>query len=174
MSTNPNNAKKAEAAADKARATIDNEADTANDTARTAADRVQAIFGDVNARAKGQIEKNTRVAEELTELGKGNVEAFVAASKIAAKGVESLGQDAAEFGRKSFEEASAALKNFAEVKSPTDLFRLQSEFARGQFDSLVAESARVSEAMIKLAGDVFEPIGNRYAVAAERVKNIVA
>ena len=60
------------------------------------------------------------------------------------------------------------------MKSPTDLFRLQSEFARTQFDSMVAESSKMSEAMIKLAGEVFEPITSRYSVAAERVKNLAA
>jgi hypothetical protein len=32
----------------------------------------------------------------------------------------------------------------------------------------------MSEAMIKLTGEVFEPITSRYSAAAERVKNIAA
>ncbi len=142
--------------------------------AKQAADRFQAVFGDVNERAKTAIERNTRFAEELTELTKGNVEALVASTKVAAKAVETIGQEVAEFSRKSFEDASAALKGFAEVKSPTDFFRLQSEFAKSQFDSMVAESSKMSEAMLKLAGEVAEPITSRYSVAAERVKNIAA
>jgi phasin family protein len=138
------------------------------------ADRVQAAFGDVNERAKSAFERNARFAEELTELQKGNVEALVASTKVAARGVETIGQEVAEMSRKSFEEASAALRSFAEVKSPTDLFRLQGEFVRGQFDSFVAESAKMSEAMIKLAGDVAQPLTNRYSVAAEKVKTVVA
>src|SRR3546814_2327930 len=96
----------------------------------------------------------------------------VASSKIAAKGVETLGQEAADYGRKSFEEASAALKSFAEVKSPTDFFKLQSDYVRSAFDNLVAESSKMSEAVIKLAGEVAEPITSRYTVAAERVKTL--
>jgi phasin family protein len=147
---------------------------TMKNEANKVADRFQQVFGDVNARARTQIERNTRIAEELTELGRGNVEALVASTKVAAKGVETLGQDVAETARKSFEEASAALRGFAEIKSPTDFFRLQTEFARGQFDSFVAESAKVSEALIKLAGDVAEPLASRYTVAAEKVKAAVA
>lgn len=141
---------------------------------KQAADRFQAMFGDANERAKTAFERNTRFAEELTELTKGNVEALVASTKVAAKGVETLGQEVAELSRKSFEEASAALKGFAEVKSATDLFRLQGDYARGQFDAFVAESAKMSEALIKLAGDVAEPLTSRYTVAAERVKAAVA
>ena len=142
------------------------------ETGKVAADKFQAAFGDVNERAKTAIEKGSRLMEEMTELSRGNVEALVASSKVAARGVETLSQEAAEFGRRSFEEASANLKSFAEVKSPTDFFRMQSEFARAQFDAMIAESSKLSEAMIKLAGEVAEPITNRYTVAAERVKTI--
>ena len=138
------------------------------------ADRFQAVFGDVNERAQSAIERNTRFAEELTELGRGNVEAFVASTKIVAKSLETVGQEVAEFGRKSFEDASAAFKGFAEIKSPTDFFRLQSEFIRGQFDGAVAESSKLSETVLKLAGEVAQPINSRYSVAAERVKTVVA
>ena len=147
---------------------------TMTNEANKVAERVQAVFGEANERAKTAIERNTRIAEEMTDLAKGNVEALVASTKVAAKGVEKIGQEVAEYNRKSFEGASAAIKSFAEVKSPTDLFRLQGEFARTQFDSMVAESSKLSETMIKLAGDVFEPITGRYSVAAERVKNAVA
>ncbi|MDP8993686.1 MAG: phasin family protein [Pseudomonadota bacterium] len=147
---------------------------TMKNEAKQAADRFQAVFGDVNERAKTVIERNTRLAEELTELTKGNVEALVASTKVAAKGVETLGQEVAEFSRKSFEDASAALKGFAEVKSPTDFFRLQSEFARSQFDIAVAEGSKLSETMVKLAGEVAQPLASRYSVAAERVRSAVA
>jgi phasin family protein len=138
------------------------------------ADRVQAAFGDVNERARTQIERNTRIAEQMTDLAKGNIEAAVASTKLAAKGLETIGQEVAEYSRKSFEDASAALKSFAEVKSATDFFRMQSDFARTQFDGLVAESSRLSETMIKLAGDVAQPMTNRYSVAADKVKAAVA
>jgi len=139
-----------------------------------AADQFKNVFGDVNERAKGAMERSAKIVEELADLTRGNVEALVASSKVAAKGVETLSQDAAEYSRKSFEEASATLKSFAEVKSATDLFKLQSDFARSAFDAAVAESARVSEAFLKIAGDVAEPITSRYTVAAERVKTLAA
>jgi phasin family protein len=142
--------------------------------AKQAADRFQAVIGDVNARTQAVVERNNRIAEELTELTQGNVEALVASTKVAAKGVETIGQEVAEYSRKSFEDASAALKSFAEVKSPTDFFRLQADFVRSQFDSAVAESSKLSETVIKLAGEVAQPLTNRYSVAADRVKSAVA
>jgi phasin family protein len=145
-----------------------------NETTQMINDRAQAMFGDMNGRAKETMERSTKIVEEMTDLTRGNVEAIVASSKVAARGIETLGQEVAEYSRRSFEEASAAVKNIAEVRSATDLFRLQSEYARTAFDSMVAESSKMSEAMMKLAGEVAEPITSRYSVAAERVKNIAA
>ena len=138
------------------------------------AEQFKNAFGDVNARAKTAFDKSAKLVEEFADLTRGNVEALVASSKVAAKGAETLSQDAAEFGRKSFEEASAVLRNFSEVKSAADFFKLQGEYARSAFDAAVAESARVSEAVLKIAGEVAEPITSRYAVAAERVKSLAA
>lgn len=147
---------------------------TKTETPFVGADQFKSAFGDINERTKSAMEKSAKFAEEIADLTRGNVEALVASSKVAAKGVETLSQEAAEFGRKSFEDASAAFKSFAEVKSATDFFKLQSDYARGAFDAAVAESAKVSEAFLKIAGDVAEPITSRYSVAAERVKTLAA
>ena len=154
--------------------TMANTSNKGAETGQIAAEQFRAAFGDINERAKAAAEKSAKIVEELADLTRGNVEAFVASSKIAAKGVESMSQDAAEYSRKSFEEASAVLKSFAEVKSATDFFKLQGDYARSAFDAAVAESARVSETVLKLAGDVAEPINSRYTVAAERVKTLAA
>jgi phasin family protein len=146
----------------------------AAEAAQIAADQIQTVIGQANERAKTAMEKSTKIAEELAEISRGNVEAIVASSKVAAKGVETMSQSAAEYGRKSFEDASAAFKSFSNVKSATDFFKLQGDFARSAFDAAVAESARVSETVLKLAGDVAEPLTSRYTVAAERVKTLAA
>jgi phasin family protein len=110
------------------------------------------------------------VGEEMTEFTKGNFEAVVASAKTAAKGAETLGQEIAEYGKKSFETASATAKSMTMAKTPTELFQLQSEFAKSSFDSAVAEMSKLSEAWLKLAGDVIQPLSSRYALAAEKFK----
>ena len=140
------------------------------DTAGVTTEKLQSMFGDMGARFKASFEKQSKLGEEMVELTKGNVEAVVASARVAAKGGEVIGQDAADFGKKSFESAVAAMKGFASIKSPTELFQLQSEFAKASFDSAVAEASRFSETMMKLAGDVAQPLSTRYAVAAEKIK----
>jgi phasin family protein len=144
------------------------------EAAQQTADQIRSAMGNANEQSKAAMEKSARIVEELADLTRGNVEALVASSKTAAKYAETLTQGAADYGRRSFEQASTALKSFAEVKSPTDFFRLQSDYARSAFDQMVAESARVSETMVKMSGDVAEPITSRYSVAAERMKALAA
>ncbi|MBM3928122.1 MAG: phasin family protein, partial [Sphingomonadales bacterium] len=128
------------------------------------------MFTDVSDRAKAMFSKSQSAVADMGEFGKGNVEAMVESGKIAAKGFETLGQDAADYTRRSFESMTAAMKNMASVKSPTELFQLQSEYVRSAFDQAVAQTSKNTEAMIKLASDAAQPLSNRFAVAVEKVK----
>lgn len=136
--------------------------------------KLESAFGEFSQKAKAGVEKSTKALGELSDITKGNVEAFVESGKIAAKGVEAMGQDAAEYGRKSFEKATATMKSFASVKSPTEFFQLQSELLSSTFDAFAKETAKNSEAMLKLAGDVAQPISTRVSLVTEKVKSLAA
>ncbi|RYY14799.1 MAG: phasin family protein [Alphaproteobacteria bacterium] len=142
--------------------------DVTMDTIKTMTDEAQAMFA--GADAKGAMEKGQKMFDEMNSFSKGNIEAIVESSKIAAKGFETLGQDAVAYAKKSFEEATAAAKTLASVKSPTEFMKLQSDYVRSAFDMMVAETSRSTETMLKLAGEVAQPISNRVAIAAEKVK----
>ena len=131
-----------------------------------------AMFADLKARTEDAMGKSAKMVEEMTAFGKGNVEALVESSKVAVRGFETLGQEAADYARKSFENASSAMRTLAASKSPTEFFKLQGDFVRTAFDTMVAETSRSTEVMLKLAGDVAQPISNRFAVAAEKMKTV--
>lgn len=130
-----------------------------------ATERMKAMFDQ-----RTMVERTTRVAQETAELAKGNVEAIVESTRIAAKNANVIGQDVAEIGRKGFESASEAIKGFADAKSPVELIKLQGDFARGAMESMIADGARMSETMVKLMGEAMAPVSNRFAVTAERAK----
>ena len=164
---NPNAAEPAQTAIEEQSMDTINTAETIADTATS---KGEAMFADMNSRAKGAMEKSSKMIEDVNAFGKGNVEALVESSKIAAKGAETLGQDAADYARRSFEASTAAIKTLATVKSPTEFMKLHSDFVRQSFDAMVAETSRSTEAMLKLAGEVTQPISNRFAVAADKMK----
>ena len=148
--------------------------DTVKNVAADVSEKATEMFKDMNIRAKAAFEKAGSFAKDSTEFNKANVEAFVESAKIAAKGMQTAAQNAAEFGRKNFEATSTMVKAAAAVKSPTDLFKLQGDFARSQFDGVVAEMSKSSEFTLKLVGEIFQPIQSRYAVAAEEMKTRLA
>jgi hypothetical protein len=60
------------------------------------------------------------------------------------------------------------LKAMAAVKSPTELFKLQGEIARRNFDAAVAHYSKNAEVGMKLAGDAFAPLSSRVSLAVEK------
>ncbi|MDE0879893.1 MAG: phasin family protein [Sphingomonas bacterium] len=140
------------------------------ETTMTTTDKAKTMIADANTRTKAAMEKSQQMFGEMNEFSKGNVEAIVESSKIAAKGIESMGQDAAAYAKKAFEEATATAKQMASIKSPTEFMKLQSDFFRSSFDAMVAQSSKSTETMLKLAGEVAQPISNRVSMAAEKIK----
>ncbi|HET8611906.1 MAG TPA: TIGR01841 family phasin [Sphingomonas sp.] len=133
-------------------------------------EHVQALFGDASERARAAMEKSAKFVEEFTDFAKGNVEAVMTSGRVAVQGAETLGQDFADYGKKHFEGATAAFKSFAAAKSPTELFQLQSDYAKSAFDNAVAQGSKFSESWLKLAGEIVQPLSSRVAVAAEKIK----
>lgn len=137
-------------------------------------DKVQQIVAEAGERSQQLAAKSQKAAEELTELTKANVEAIVEASRIYAGGAKALGQDVIASGREGIEQASDAVKTLAEAKSPAEFFQIQSELARASFDRLVAETSKLTERVVKLAGEAVEPLQTRASLNAERINTLVA
>ena len=95
------------------------------------ADKFQSLLADAGERSQEAVRRSTEVAEELADVAKANIEAFVSAGRIATAGAKSLGQDVVARGREGVEQASEAVKTLAEAKSPTEFFALQSGRWRG-------------------------------------------
>ena len=142
----------------------------ATTTTIDAQNAAQTVFTEATERAKGAMGKGQAACGEMAELGKGNVEALVESGRIVAKGIEAMGQNAAAFVRSQVEDAQAQARTLASVTSPTDFFKLQGDFARQSFEKMVAETSRNAEAMLKLAGEVAQPLSNRAALAMEKAK----
>ncbi|MEQ1552003.1 phasin family protein [Sphingorhabdus sp.] len=144
--------------------------ETVEKTAKEAQAKAADFFADVREKATEAAEKGKKLAAEATEFNKANLEALVEAGKIVAKGAQDLGKTNLEYAKKNFEEAQTAVKEVTGVKNPTDFVKLQGEWMRKGFDTAVAQGSKNTEALVKLANDMFQPISNRFAVAADFFK----
>ena len=134
----------------------------------------QSMFAQAGERSQDFATKGQKVAEELADLTRANVEAIVEAGRVAVEGARSIGQDFVATGRDGVEQASDAIRSLAEAKSPTEYMQLQGEFARASFDRMVAEGSKLTESMVKLAGEAFQPLQNRASANADRFNTLVA
>ncbi len=134
-------------------------------------DRGQNVAQNV---AQETAQRGQKVAEQFADMTRANVEAIVEASRVAANGARTIGQDVVATSRDGIEQAADAIRSLAEAKSPTEYLQLQGDFARASFDRMVAETSKLTENMVKLAGEAFQPISNRASANAERFNNFVA
>jgi phasin family protein len=134
----------------------------------------QSILIEANERGQELAKKSQKVAEEFADLARANVEAIVEAGRVASEGAKAIGQDVVAKQRDSVEQTADAIRSLAEAKSPTEYLQLQSEFARASFDRAVAESSKLTESLVKLAGEAFQPLSNRATANAERFNTLVA
>ncbi|QMW23904.1 phasin family protein [Sandaracinobacteroides saxicola] len=128
----------------------------------------------LRVKAKDMMEKSMKTMSDVTEFTKGNVEAMVASAKAAAAGAETIGSMVVEHGKARFEETTSAVKSLSGVKTPTELFELNNRYVKTQFDHTVAFWSKMSETMLKVAGDVAQPLSSRMALAGEQVKGVFA
>ena len=141
-----------------------------NESAETAMTNGKAAMEHVGAQAKDAAEASMKSIEEMTDVARGNVEALLASARVAAAGFETLAAHISEVSRKSFESTTATARAMASVKTPNELFQMQSDFAKAQFDSAVSEFSKLTEMMVKMSGEVMEPVQNRVAITTDKVK----
>ena len=141
-------------------------AKTAKTTDFTA--KAKELAADVQTRAKAAYDKGAEVTADVVEFQKGNLEALVESGKILAAGVQDMGRTYVEEAKVAVETVQADVKKAAAVKSPTELFQLQGEIARRNFDALVSTTSKNTEAFLKLANEAFAPVSSRMSLAAEK------
>ena len=138
------------------------------------ADRFQNLFAGAGEKSQEVVRKGQAFAETLTETTRANLEAVAEASRIAAAGARDLGHEVVASTKGGVEQATAAVKTLAEAKSPTEFFQLQSELVRASFDRFVAEGSKLTEQMVKLAGEAAQPLSSRASVNAEKFSELTA
>ena len=132
--------------------------------------KAQEVMQDMGAQAKAAAEKSMQMVSEANEFGKGNIEAVVECQKIAVKGAQEIGRDNLEFAKAKFDDSARAMKDLAAVKSPTEYLEIQGDLARRNFDDMIQQVSKNTEAMLKLYGDAFQPLSTRMSVAVEKMK----
>ncbi len=106
--------------------------------------------------------------EKLADAGRENMEAFVAATSIAAQGFGAVNQAWFELAKGALERNGAAAEAIFSAKNAADAVELQSEWARGAFDNYVSQSSKITEMAVKTANDAIAPVRARVDGVVEK------
>jgi len=109
--------------------------------------------------------------EDLSVFGQHNADALVKSSSIAVKAVQDINAEIVSLSKKPMEEGIAAAKELTAIKSLPELVEKQTEFAKTSFEGFVAQATRFNEMYMAAAKEVFAPLNDRAAVAANMVKS---
>ncbi len=134
------------------------------------AEKTKSFTAEVSSKAGAAVEKGKAIAAKGYEFQKANVEAVVESGKIAVTGTQDMGKTNIDYAKSNFSELQAAVKDMTAVKTPTDLMKLQGEYAKKSMETAVDQASKNTEAMVKLMGDIFQPISARMAATTDLVK----
>jgi phasin family protein len=112
--------------------------------------------------------------DDFTAFSKANVEAFIMANQVFAKGIEEMSKEFMSLTQSSVESATAAAKAVFTAKSFKDVVDLNTVYTKTSFDKFVSNSTKLSEMGVKIATDSLAPVTARVNVAVEKMMKPVA
>lgn len=99
--------------------------------------------------------------EDVIAYNKNNMEALMEVSAIWFKGVQDINNEVTALANTSFEQGVTATQQILGCKTVEEVFTVQSDLAKTNYDKAVAESRKISEMGIKLAEKTAAPIAVR-------------
>lgn len=111
---------------------------------------------------KDQMEKASKSVmqgyDDLTEMTQKNVEAFVKAGNIWAKGFENIGKAYFNMAQVSAEASAEVAQAMFAAKTLKDVVDVHTGYTKASIDTVVAESKKINDMTMKVANEAFEPI----------------
>lgn len=112
--------------------------------------------------------------EDVAAFNKANLDAFIQANTVFAKGFEELSKEVISLTQTSLENAATATKAIFAAKSLKDVVELNADFTKSNYEKLLANSTKISELSVKLATATLAPITARATAAVEKVSKPAA
>ena len=114
------------------------------------------------------VEKTSATMAELSVQSKQNLEALTASATAAQKGAEALSAQALNYGKTSWETATAAAQTIAKARSVQELIELQTTYAKSAMEVYMSEVSRMTETLTASVKDSFQPINARVTASVEK------
>lgn len=114
-----------------------------------------------NETFKKSYERSLEMMNEMSEIGKTNLEAVAQSARITTKGFEELGTRAAAYSRDSFEKSVEAARSLTTAKSVQEAMELQANFSKTAFETYLEELNQVTGKFAALVREASEPLNSQ-------------
>lgn len=134
--------------------------------------QAMATFEQMATKSREAMQQGLKTVDGITGMARGNVDALLESSRLAAGGFQAIAGEVAEFSKASLERTTSAAHALTMAKTAPELMQLQSEFARTQFNVAVGEVSKLSETMFRLMTEIFEPL-QKQAVTSAQIRDLM-
>ncbi len=138
--------------------------------AKAGTENFEKAFADIRDKA----EDMAQGFDELATTGKDGMEAWSAAGAAYGKGMEAIGGEMMSFAKQMLDNNVAQTKAILGAKSLNEVMDLNVEFARGNFDGMMAQGTKVGELATKVAQDTAEPLNAQFTATVEKWRKTAA
>jgi hypothetical protein len=132
----------------------------------------KASFEQIATKSREAMEQSMKTVGVMTEMTRGNVDALLESSRTAAGGMQVIAQEVADYGKQTFERTTAAGQTMAHARTAPELIQLQTEFARTEFTTAIAEYSKLSQTMFQTMTAMFEPL-QKQAITAAQIRDLM-
>lgn len=130
-------------------------------------------FEQIATQSREAMEQSLKTVNIITEMTRGNVDAFLESSRAASNGLQAIAQEVTEHTKESMERTASVARALTHAKTGPELMKLQSDFARAEFATAIAEFSKLSQTLFQAMTAIFEPL-QRQAVTAAQIKDLLA
>jgi len=108
--------------------------------------------------------------ESMMTSQRKNIEALTHANQLAVESVQAVTKRQVEIARQAFDEASAALRDFAQPSPPEERIAKNAELAKTSFEKAVAGARELTELVTKAQTEAFDIISKRVTESLDEIK----
>jgi hypothetical protein len=143
-------------------------------TARDATDAASEMVGKATDTARQASETAARGYEQLSILGRDNVESMARASQAMLKGASDLGSLWASYWNEQLSTGMQAMRSLAECHGWDEAVTVQNEFARTSLERVCSQTVRSAEVTVEMLTRSLAPLQETARRAAERTHRPMA
>jgi phasin family protein len=115
---------------------------------------------------KTTVDRSIAAFDGIAVNSKLNLEALADSASVAAEAAQTMGAQAAAYGKKAMEDHLATAKKLATAKSVQEAFDIQTGYAKFAVETYMAELSRWSDSFTASVQRSMKPINDRVAAAA--------